>query len=281
MFSKKNKLLMISLIIGANLYHFVILFLFSFDIISIPRYLAFIRPLYIIIIASFFIGYLYIGLSKLFKKIKVAFLGKKKYSFYLLIFFIVLLIPFTLLINYTTAMPEPVNLYPIFGKYHTTKIDFDFNRILGDITKGQGQTVSIINFLPQNYFMESINRYFILGNYNIQIVNIFFTKPGLEFTDSFFTPLEEYGFLVKDDSFQLEKLKDFDYMIILQNLSLQEIGIKKQRFPWQDSQEMLTYFKYHKQVFYYIQNNSEKFVIFEKFIIDNYNTKVYIYKTND
>ena len=274
-FSKKYRIQLISAIIGTNIYHFIMIFLFPLTVTNIYRFLIFIKPVYIIIISLFFIEYLYKFISALFKRANIRFLNKARYSISLIIFFLVIFIPFTLVFNYTMYIKEPANLYPLYGKYRPARADYDIKEVFNKMINKGNET--ILNFFPQNYFLDVFNLYALRHYDSVNVANTFFTKNGLEVKDKLFLNAEKYTYLLNNNTFNLEKLKEFDYVIVREQVSEKDLYVAKQELTTEFYEELPVYDAYYPSISSYLKT-SGNFDLFRKIKIDNFNTTLIIYK---
>ena len=251
------------------------IFLFPLTVTNIYRFLIFIKPVYIIIISLFFIEYLYKFISALFKRANIRFLNKARYSISLIIFFLVIFIPFTLVFNYTMYIKEPANLYPLYGKYRPARADYDIKEVFNKMINKGNET--ILNFFPQNYFLDVFNLYALRHYDSVNVANTFFTKNGLEVKDKLFLNAEKYTYLLNNNTFNLEKLKEFDYVIVREQVSEKDLYVAKQELTTEFYEELPVYDAYYPSISSYLKT-SGNFDLFRKIKIDNFNTTLIIYK---
>ncbi len=258
-YSKRNKLLIISLIVAANLYHIAVLYFFTFNLNLVPRYLLFIKPFYMIIVSIFLINYLFSLISKLLRKIKIESISKNRYTLFLIIILIILLVPSTLIFNYTSILAEPIKLHPNYGIFHPSQLNYDFEDTFGDIIKNSkngNQRIFVI--CPMNNYVVAFHSYIKHYHNYIEVIAVWTIDYNIKFKLDF-----EREFLGQDGTFQIEHLKDFDY-IITEKISHQK--------------NLNTYYN---QILEYIQKNKDEFVYYKKIEPDDTKIQLIIYKVNN
>jgi len=262
LFSKRNKLFILSLIIGANLYHLLFLLFFTDYIEYITRYLAFIKPIYIIVLSVFLITYPYNIILKILKKNRINFFSKEKYVLYLIIISFIVLIPLTLVFNYNNEPTKTDDLYPVFGKNHPLKYSHDIQEILDElsiITEYENQTIFV--FSEKNLFVDIIYFYFSENN-RVEVITLFDEPQGFMFVDKYEKPLDKYNHIIENNSIQYTELETFNFVII------------SEEFIGNHSKE---YMDYHSKILLYF-NEMNKYELFKEINIDYINITVSIYK---
>ncbi len=261
-FSKRNKLLIVSLILASTIYHIIILYFFTFDINYTPRYMVFMKPIYLIIISLFLIDNLYNLVSKIFKKFKLGFFNRKKYFISLIVLSMIVFIPFTFLFNYTNLVNEPIELSFVVGKYHPSKIGYDVKKVLDDIVL-EDENSSI--FCPQPCSITIFNTYATYNHKNnLELIYTIYIGDDLKFTDNFNMLSGKYDYLIKNNTFQVEKLLDFDYIILADTITS---DIKENVYLYE-------------KISSYVLKNPDNFEVFTNITADDFKTKMIIYKIN-
>lgn len=225
----------------------------------------------LIIISLVLIEYFYIFVSKSLKKIKIKTIRKDRYSYSLIIFFIVVLISFNLIFAYTSVLPDFKN-YP-YGEYHPKKVSYDIKEITDSIVGDlKGKDARILTFFPLNDFVLEFNSY-ILRNYEtVEVVITFYDDFGWDFRDNLVNSSDRYDYLIKNNSFQAEKLDTFDFVLLRGRTDWNEPR------PKFSDKEYENFFILNGQILSYIEKNPDKFELFRKIKIDEYNTTIYVFK---
>jgi len=269
-FSKKKKLLLISLVLGANIFHLSLLLFFSFLFEDVHRHLVFIKPTYLLIISFFFVEFCYNVLLKSFKKFNLKTPNKKKYFIFVVVLSILLLIPFTLLYNYSGLINRPSTHYPLFEKYYPTKLNYDVRTILNEISNKHDDNITLFIFSPQNNFLDIFNTYVPSEYININVVTLSLEDQSIEFMDEYVKRLEHYSYFDNykniDKSFKYHELINFDYVILPGKENIEEFG------------DYQLYFDYHSKIYDYILNNKQKFQLFKEINLNDVNVTLLIYK---
>jgi hypothetical protein len=272
LFSKKNKLLIISLIVAANIYHIFLIMFFSFWFEDLHRHLIFIKPIYILIISLFFVKYIKKFLFNILKKLKykkLKFTQMKNINPFIIIL-IIIFISFTLAFNYTDILDKPKTQYSLFEKYHPIGLSYNVGNLLENIYD-ENQSINIFIFSPQNDFLDIFNTY-IPGYYkNLNIFTIDLSDKSIHYMDDYVKKLDNYHYLgdykYENGSFNFSILNNFDYLIIPSNNNLYDFGDYKK------------FYFYHKKIYPYILNNHQKFLSYKEINISDIDTQLFIYKT--
>ncbi len=276
-YSKNKKLLIISLIVGANIYHMLLLFVLPIFIFDIPRYLLFINPLAFVIISLFLVDYSHPAISKLFKKINKKWIRKETYVYLFILLLIIVLVPFTLIINYTPIISKFSDYQP-YGLYKPLQVSFDSKGIVDDLVNDSNRNSSILIFSPMNDFIIAFNSYALHNYDNVEVLNAFFYEGHeenyFEFRSGFIQPLRDYQ-LIKNNTFQLEELYNFDYIVIREKSNWTEPR------PFLMDTEYNEFHLYTSQIFNYLIDSSQEFRSIKKIKIDNFNTTILIFEKVD
>ena len=263
-YSKKNRLLIISLILGSSLYQFIILYLLYVPIIRMPRYIVFMKPLYFIIFSLLLIFYLYNLLSNLAKKINIKIMSREVYSKLIIMASIIILIPLTLIFNYTPSFQEPSDISSSYGKYHISEINYDIEGLLNNMKINMkmkdDENKSIFFLQPVNSYVMVFNSHVFYNYPNLNIVNTWL-RDGFEFKDKYNNPLNINDFIT-NNSFIAAKLITFDYVFVPEKIT-------------KDYSEL---YLASEQVLGYLQQNPDRFRLFKKIEIDDFNTTLLIYE---
>ena len=264
-FSKKNKLFIISLIIGANLYTLVVLYMYTIPADTISRYMLFMKTIYVLIISLFIYEFFYNLRSKVFRKSKIRFLSKIKYVFLITLLLLVILVPLTVFFNYNPKLKGPIPLSSTFGKYHPSKIEYNNEELLSDLLAvSKKENITVLVYFPLNSFTTDLNS---LASFNyenrIEIINVFFASDVLEFRGSFNRPIDK-SYFAENNFFYVKRLSELDFIIME---------------PEQSRSNSAEFDSYHKQIISHIQDNSNNFEILKKIAVDDFNTTLYVYKT--
>ena len=273
-FSKKNKLLVISIIVAANLYNVLLLYLLPLFIFYIPRYLLFINPLAFIIISFFLVYCFHPFIGKLLKRINKKKIKKETYIFSLVLLSVIVLVPFTLIINYTGFLNKFSDYQP-YGLYKPVKVPFDSKKIADGLVSDPNRNYTIFIFSPMNDFIITFNSYILHSYEDVEIINTFFNDPGFEFREGFIKPYKEYGSLIRNGFFQVQKLDDFDYIIIRDKSNWSEPR------PFLTDKEYREFYNQTLQILAYIGDNLQRFQLIKKIQIDKFNTTILIYEKNN
>jgi len=182
------------------------------------------------------------------------------YSLYLIILFFVVLIPQTLLFNYTNFDSKPIDLNIIFGKYHPVKLDYDVKEILGEMND-DGNMIFFL-YSPENHFTNIFNSYVRADYSNIEVVNVRSSNISLEFMDKYNLPFADFKNLIINDSFNVKRLEDFNYIIIPDKIDM----------------EYANFHKYHDTIINYIQKHPTSFSAFRQVQLKDINPTMLIFK---
>jgi 4-amino-4-deoxy-L-arabinose transferase-like glycosyltransferase len=215
-YKKRNKLMILSLILGANLYHLFMSFFFMGKE-QIPRYLVFIKPLYYIIISWFLVNFVYNLMNKILKK--SMFKNIKNYFICLVILLLIIFIPFTLSFNYSDEIKDPLYLGPSFGKYHPMGLGFNITYLLDSMDNINME--SDVLFLFRNHFVIDIFASYLYHDYeNLKFIQLYIEDNEAYIRNCFNDKIEDYNFLVMDGDLNIEKIDRISYVILVDDLEI-------------------------------------------------------------
>jgi 4-amino-4-deoxy-L-arabinose transferase-like glycosyltransferase len=265
LFSKKNKILVFSLMIGASIYQISIIYIFPYNnLVDLPRYLLFMKPVYFIIISYFLILFLYKSMSLYLVNRNIRSINNENYIIFISIVFIFLLIPTTLLFNYTNLMPEPEDIPPLFIKYQPTLINYNIVNLSGSMFY-ENKDFNVFLFVPMNHFISLFNSHVIENYSNVRITTIWLDKKNIELRDGFNLPINETIDSFTDPVLLKECMTNFDYILIPSNIKREYLG---------------DYPLYHEKIFPFLYT-STYFDIFEIVRLNDLNTSILIFKNNN
>jgi hypothetical protein len=262
-FSRKYKIFILSTIIGANLYYIILIYFFPYYQVEIHRLLAFIRPIYFVIISLFLVKLIYNFKSKLLK-IKIS---KERLFSFLVISLIILLIPFTLYYNYHNDENKPLSFFPSLGKYQPINCFFDVDEVALHFVESS-KDLKIFIFSWDYFYIDFF--YTRISHLNSERINelvyILDKDKDLQIRKKYPPTSKEYDdyyeYLIEDGYFHFENMTDFDFIIVLKNDDIFDTKFNE----------------YNEVLIDYLSNNTEKFITFKKIKICDDKQTLFVYK---
>lgn len=191
-------------------------------------------------------------------------MSREVYSKLIIMASIIILIPLTLIFNYTPSFQEPSDISSSYGKYHISEINYDIEGLLNNMKINMkmkdDENKSIFFLQPVNSYVMVFNSHVFYNYPNLNIVNTWL-RDGFEFKDKYNNPLNINDFIT-NNSFIAAKLITFDYVFVPEKIT-------------KDYSEL---YLASEQVLGYLQQNPDRFRLFKKIEIDDFNTTLLIYE---